>query len=125
MRILPHHQDTGGFFVAVLEKSRILPWQKKPTPLPTPNAEAIHSDTSQELQGELKVMESPDQSAKEETPAELLETPDLTRSQSPLGVTAKEDAAITNETTSTPEGQNPQGDQVVVVKPPTAAAYKM
>ena len=27
MRILPHHQDTGGFFVAVLEKVRLLPWE--------------------------------------------------------------------------------------------------
>ncbi|XP_076655857.1 tRNA (cytosine(34)-C(5))-methyltransferase Nsun2 [Halictus rubicundus] len=27
MRILPHHQDTGGFFVAVLEKLKPLPWE--------------------------------------------------------------------------------------------------
>lgn len=27
MRILPHHQDTGGFFVAVLEKVKSLPWE--------------------------------------------------------------------------------------------------
>lgn len=27
MRILPHHQDTGGFFVAVLEKVKALPWE--------------------------------------------------------------------------------------------------
>ncbi|XP_058795970.1 tRNA (cytosine(34)-C(5))-methyltransferase [Phymastichus coffea] len=27
MRILPHHQDTGGFFVAVLEKIKPLPWE--------------------------------------------------------------------------------------------------
>ncbi|XP_014478444.1 PREDICTED: tRNA (cytosine(34)-C(5))-methyltransferase isoform X2 [Dinoponera quadriceps] len=27
MRILPHHQDTGGFFVAVLEKVKPLPWE--------------------------------------------------------------------------------------------------
>ncbi|XP_076765799.1 tRNA (cytosine(34)-C(5))-methyltransferase Nsun2 [Xylocopa sonorina] len=27
MRILPHHQDTGGFFVAVLEKIKYLPWE--------------------------------------------------------------------------------------------------
>ncbi|KAJ0171557.1 hypothetical protein K1T71_013107 [Dendrolimus kikuchii] len=34
IRILPHHQDTGGFFVAVLEKTAPLPWEKeekKPT----------------------------------------------------------------------------------------------
>lgn len=29
MRILPHHQDTGGFFVAVLEKIALLPWENK------------------------------------------------------------------------------------------------
>lgn len=26
MRILPHHQNTGGFFIAVLEKKSHLPW---------------------------------------------------------------------------------------------------
>ncbi|XP_076672573.1 tRNA (cytosine(34)-C(5))-methyltransferase Nsun2 isoform X1 [Andrena cerasifolii] len=29
MRILPHHQDTGGFFVAILEKVKQLPWEHK------------------------------------------------------------------------------------------------
>jgi len=29
MRILPHHQDTGGFFVAVLEKMKSLPWESE------------------------------------------------------------------------------------------------
>lgn len=29
MRILPHHQDTGGFFVAVLEKVKALPWESE------------------------------------------------------------------------------------------------
>ena len=120
--------------MAVLEKSRILPWQKKPTLLPTPNSEAISSDTSQELQGELQATESPDQSAKEETSTKMMDSPDLTTSQSPSAVTVKGEDAITNETTSTPGGQNPggqnpggqnPGDQVVVVKPPTAAAYKM
>uniref|UniRef100_H2YC23 tRNA (cytosine(34)-C(5))-methyltransferase n=1 Tax=Ciona savignyi TaxID=51511 RepID=H2YC23_CIOSA len=28
MRLLPHQQDTGGFFVAVLRKTKPLPWQK-------------------------------------------------------------------------------------------------
>jgi hypothetical protein len=28
-RILPHHQDTGGFFVAVLTKKANLPWSKE------------------------------------------------------------------------------------------------
>ena len=29
MHMLPHHQDTGGFFIAVLEKKDWLPWQRK------------------------------------------------------------------------------------------------
>ncbi|CAG9792778.1 unnamed protein product [Diatraea saccharalis] len=29
IRILPHHQDTGGFFVAVFEKVSPLPWEKE------------------------------------------------------------------------------------------------
>jgi tRNA (cytosine34-C5)-methyltransferase len=43
MRILPHHQDTGGFFVAVLCKIKPLPWQAKslPTFSNTVNAEEI------------------------------------------------------------------------------------
>ena len=28
--MLPHHQDTGGFFIAVLCKSDWLPWQRRP-----------------------------------------------------------------------------------------------
>ena len=27
MRLLPHQQDTGGFFVAVLEKKKLCPWE--------------------------------------------------------------------------------------------------
>lgn len=29
MRILPHHQDTGGFFVALLQKVKPLPWESE------------------------------------------------------------------------------------------------
>ena len=29
MRVLPHHQDTGGFFIAVLQKRDWLPWQRE------------------------------------------------------------------------------------------------
>jgi tRNA (cytosine34-C5)-methyltransferase len=32
MRILPHQQDTGGFFVAVLEKLKPLPWENDLNP---------------------------------------------------------------------------------------------
>ena len=29
MRVLPHHQDSGGFFIALLQKNNWLPWQKQ------------------------------------------------------------------------------------------------
>ena len=29
MRVLPHHQNTGGFFIALLRKKEWLPWQNK------------------------------------------------------------------------------------------------
>lgn len=29
LRILPHHQNTGGFFVAVLIKKSPMPWNKR------------------------------------------------------------------------------------------------
>ena len=29
MRLLPHHEDSGGFFVSVLVKKDTLPWRKK------------------------------------------------------------------------------------------------
>ncbi|GLH05793.1 tRNA (cytosine(34)-C(5))-methyltransferase [Gryllus bimaculatus] len=29
IRVLPHHQDTGGFFVAVLVKNKLLPWESE------------------------------------------------------------------------------------------------
>uniref|UniRef100_A0A4W2ED73 tRNA (cytosine(34)-C(5))-methyltransferase n=1 Tax=Bos indicus x Bos taurus TaxID=30522 RepID=A0A4W2ED73_BOBOX len=33
LRILPHHQNTGGFFVAVLVKKASMPWNKRPPKL--------------------------------------------------------------------------------------------
>lgn len=29
IRVLPHHQNTGGFFVSVLEKRRLMPWESE------------------------------------------------------------------------------------------------
>lgn len=31
MRVLPNQQDTGGFFICVLKKTKLLPWQKEIT----------------------------------------------------------------------------------------------
>uniref|UniRef100_A0A8C0TMW6 tRNA (cytosine(34)-C(5))-methyltransferase n=1 Tax=Canis lupus familiaris TaxID=9615 RepID=A0A8C0TMW6_CANLF len=39
LRILPHHQNTGGFFVAVLVKKSSMPWNKRPPKLQVESAE--------------------------------------------------------------------------------------
>ncbi|XP_036702188.1 RNA cytosine C(5)-methyltransferase NSUN2 isoform X1 [Balaenoptera musculus] len=39
LRILPHHQNTGGFFVAVLVKKSSMPWNKRPPKLQGESAE--------------------------------------------------------------------------------------
>lgn len=38
MRVLPHDQNTGGFFIAVLEKIAPLPWLKQSNLLSKPKA---------------------------------------------------------------------------------------
>ncbi|CAK9821004.1 tRNA (cytosine(34)-C(5))-methyltransferase [Anthophora plagiata] len=53
MRILPHHQDTGGFFVAVLEKVKSLPWERESCK----NNETIESSNSGEGNNELSLEE--------------------------------------------------------------------
>ncbi|XP_064398499.1 RNA cytosine-C(5)-methyltransferase NSUN2-like isoform X2 [Halichondria panicea] len=47
MRVLPHHQNTGGFFIAVLEKTEWLPWQKqrKTTTEADPESEKVVLDS--------------------------------------------------------------------------------
>ncbi|XP_071447980.1 tRNA (cytosine(34)-C(5))-methyltransferase [Hetaerina americana] len=39
IRLLPHHQDTGGFFVAVLQKVSSLPWEANPQAKDKPRSE--------------------------------------------------------------------------------------
>ncbi|XP_006903193.1 PREDICTED: tRNA (cytosine(34)-C(5))-methyltransferase [Elephantulus edwardii] len=49
LRILPHHQNTGGFFVAVLVKNSPMPWNKRQPKLPGKPAEtraAVQSDST-------------------------------------------------------------------------------
>ncbi|XP_015282566.1 PREDICTED: tRNA (cytosine(34)-C(5))-methyltransferase [Gekko japonicus] len=47
LRILPHHQNTGGFFVAVLIKKSAMPWNKRPPKLP-PSQKTEHVAQSSE-----------------------------------------------------------------------------
>ncbi|XP_060490318.2 RNA cytosine C(5)-methyltransferase NSUN2 [Panthera onca] len=43
LRILPHHQNTGGFFVAVLVKKSSMPWNKRPPKLQGEPREPVRS----------------------------------------------------------------------------------
>jgi len=43
MRVLPHQQNTGGFFVAVIEKSKLCPWEST-TKQPAANSQAAAAD---------------------------------------------------------------------------------
>ncbi|XP_046737779.1 tRNA (cytosine(34)-C(5))-methyltransferase [Diprion similis] len=49
MRILPHHQDTGGFFVAVLEKVKPLPWENKEEKMEVETDKLATNDANSEL----------------------------------------------------------------------------
>lgn len=62
MRILPHHQNTGGFFVAVLLKTAPMPWNKR---LPKVRKEVSASSDS----GSVSVGEGGSAEAAQETPA--------------------------------------------------------
>lgn len=44
IRVMPHHQNTGGFFIALLEKKKPLPWETSEAE----TAEGVDSTTTQE-----------------------------------------------------------------------------
>jgi tRNA (cytosine34-C5)-methyltransferase len=45
---LPHQQDTGGFFVAVIEKLRPLPWEAAAKALPVESEEGGGDDNEKD-----------------------------------------------------------------------------
>jgi len=47
MRLLPHHADTGGFFVAVLEKVETLPWMRTERPKCAPPTSKAKGDNKE------------------------------------------------------------------------------
>ena len=57
MRLLPHHADTGGFFVAVLEKTAKLPWQAEEKKCPAPVTDN-HFETCITLFSMLRVLKN-------------------------------------------------------------------
>ncbi len=51
IRVLPHYQDTGAFFIAVFEKKEWLPWQskmKKAQNIPPPSSSAQVDNANQD-----------------------------------------------------------------------------
>lgn len=56
---MPHHQDTGGFFVAVLEKVKTLPWESEIT-----EASQSNEKSNDDNKGEVSSLE--DEAAKVE-----------------------------------------------------------
>ena len=56
MRILPHHQDTGGFFVAVLEKVKLLPWESNSNS----DSQTVEKIEIQEVNTEAGIDEAPE-----------------------------------------------------------------
>ncbi|ERE82649.1 tRNA (cytosine(34)-C(5))-methyltransferase [Cricetulus griseus] len=46
LRILPHHQNTGGFFVAVLVKKASMPWNKRQPKVQSKSSEPRETTTS-------------------------------------------------------------------------------
>ncbi|XP_021918254.1 tRNA (cytosine(34)-C(5))-methyltransferase isoform X2 [Zootermopsis nevadensis] len=51
IRILPHQQDTGGFFVAVIEKLRPLPWEAAAKTLPAEGEKVGRDDSGMDAVG--------------------------------------------------------------------------
>ena len=47
MRVLPHHQNCGGFFIAVLQKKDWLPWQRKQRAQQCPTTNTLTSVSEQ------------------------------------------------------------------------------
>ncbi|XP_069469824.1 RNA cytosine C(5)-methyltransferase NSUN2 [Ambystoma mexicanum] len=90
LRILPHHQNTGGFFVAVLVKKTAMPWNKRqpkiqrkaqplPTDVPNPTDSPVPADIP-----EAEMFE--ESSAQTEEMVEIGETePDLSKKETVCG----------------------------------------
>ncbi|KAK2166787.1 hypothetical protein LSH36_35g04062 [Paralvinella palmiformis] len=49
LRILPHHQDTGGFFIALLEKLEEVPWVTQPKKTNASNGEVDPSTNTNQI----------------------------------------------------------------------------
>jgi len=64
IRILPHQQNTGGFFVALLEKKALCPWEKQPKTSAAgneneENAETKSQDGDEDMEGKEPAKKKP------------------------------------------------------------------
>lgn len=56
-RVLPHQQNTGGFFVALLQKKALCPWEKQNKGEGKENREQAENGKGEEKNGEEKIGE--------------------------------------------------------------------
>ncbi|KAL2080073.1 hypothetical protein ACEWY4_023866 [Coilia grayii] len=117
MRILPHHQNTGGFFVAVLLKKSAMPWNRRhPRP---------RKDKSQASAAEA----GPDEEQAEggsppsEAPAAETQTPPEPTSTEPTPTAA--DAAADAAATATDPQQDPATNKDAVFCPPPSKKMRL
>uniref|UniRef100_A0A8D0L653 tRNA (cytosine(34)-C(5))-methyltransferase n=1 Tax=Sphenodon punctatus TaxID=8508 RepID=A0A8D0L653_SPHPU len=84
LRILPHHQNTGGFFVAVLIKKSPMPWNKRQPKLQrklSQRAEEAAEPAVAADQGSVETVEEPAAEAGETKEAQELLDPDVEQSK--------------------------------------------
>lgn len=122
MRILPHHQDTGGFFIAVLHKKSGLPWQRKQKEL-TPGCRyflpwedvpdrkkpvaAREGHEPEEENDSLSIEERPSEAEMQNTDAASAEgEPPLKKLKEDASETENKDDAVKAEASETPQNPN-------------------
>ncbi|XP_007660945.2 RNA cytosine C(5)-methyltransferase NSUN2 [Ornithorhynchus anatinus] len=87
LRILPHHQNTGGFFVAVLLKKSSMPWNKRQPKLQRKNPLVAReaTETGSEAPSETG-SEAPPETGSEAPPETGSEAPQETGSEAPADI---------------------------------------
>ncbi|XP_063041734.1 RNA cytosine C(5)-methyltransferase NSUN2 [Engraulis encrasicolus] len=111
MRILPHHQNTGGFFVAVLLKKSAMPWNRR-----HPRAE------KKKIQASAGTAEA--DAAPEEEQAEGEPSP----GEAPVameGQTSTEPADGTGTAVSTDPQQDPASNKDAMCRPPPSKKMRL
>ncbi|XP_076157945.1 RNA cytosine C(5)-methyltransferase NSUN2 [Alosa pseudoharengus] len=95
MRVLPHHQNTGGFFVAVLLKKSHMPWNRR-------HPRTRNKDKTQASSAEAEVAPDVDQPIADSPPNEAPEAEgeaegEVTSSETPAAPTAAQQEPAANK----------------------------